>query len=97
MKKEAKSIELMREWLENLGVDVVGTTNEFYGGDPEEEGQGLWIAADSDEEGDYFRYYGSSSNKNYTAGVHVGLTTQANSDGWWFEWNDAGTIMMWPF
>lgn len=47
------------------------------------------------EEGDgLFEYYAESSR--YDFGVLVTLDEAVSKRGWWFEWNDPGTIMCWP-
>ena len=97
MEKVIANIELVQQWLENSGVKVVGTTNEFFGGDPDADGQGLWIAADEDINGQYFNYFVNPKNTNYEFGIHVGFATEARRLGYWFEWYDAATLMIWPF
>jgi len=44
----------MMTWLKTKGVNVVGTTEQFYG---EGEGKGIWV---SGEDSDLFDYYRES-------------------------------------
>jgi hypothetical protein len=59
---------------------------------------GVWLCGecgDVDRNGDeLFNYYAENYNK-YTFGVINHLNNWAQRNGWWFEWYDAGTIMMW--
>lgn len=85
---EAKSITFMENWLLKRGIKVVGTTEEFNG----EQG-GLWISAEDYDEQSFFDYYNYS--EPYIFGVRKRLSEQANRYGWYFSWNDPGTIMLW--
>ena len=76
----------MMAFLEKKGCKVVGTTEEFNGSQG-----GIWL---SGEQGDgLFNYYAEGSN--YEFGVLASLSEQVMDRGWYFEWNDAGTIMCW--
>jgi hypothetical protein len=58
---------------------------------------GIWIAADNEETmggNKIFDYYNRSSK--YSNGVLTQLRTVVEKKGWWFEWNDPGTIICWP-
>ena len=89
--------EYNREELMNLmetkyKIKTVRTTEEFSG----EEG-GIWIAGDNGEElsnGKIFDYYNRSSK--YKNGVLKNVVDVVEKKGWWFSWNDPGTIMIWP-
>lgn len=89
--------EYNREELMNLmetkyKIKTVRTTEEFSG----EEG-GIWIAGDNGEElgnGKIFDYYNKSSK--YKNGVLKVVVDVVEKKGWWFSWNDPGTIMIWP-
>ncbi len=58
------------------------------------EEQGLWASGEGNSEmpnGDTaFSYYGYEDE----GGVHPAMVKILNDHGWWFEWNDAGTIML---
>lgn len=73
--------------LEAKGVNVCGTTGEFYG---HADGDGIWISAESNQE--LFNYWAEGSWRD-TFGVHPKLYEFVKKAGWYFEWNDAGTIM----
>ena len=87
MKVKTISREKMMAFLTKKGCNVIGTTEEFSGSQG-----GIWL---SGEEGDgFFSYYAEGSQ--YEFGVLVTLMEEAEQRGWYFEWNDAGTIMCWP-
>ena len=87
MKVKTISREKMMAFLTERGCKVIGTTEEFSGSKG-----GIWL---SGEEGDgFFDYYAEGSQ--YELGVLVTLMEEAEQRGWYFEWNDAGTIMCWP-
>lgn len=77
----------MIEALKDKGVHVVGTTQDFGIG-----GEGIWISGESDPR--LFNYY--SEEWMDTFGVEPTLNDFAEENGWYFEWHDAGTIMVWP-
>jgi hypothetical protein len=77
----------MMAWLETKGVKVVGTTEQFRN---ESEGEGIWINA---EESNLFDYY--SERWGNTFGVNPKLNEQTEKRGWFYEWYDAGTMMLW--
>jgi hypothetical protein len=78
----------MMTWLKTKGVNVVGTTEQFYG---EGEGKGIWV---SGEDSDLFDYYRESWYNTF--GVQPKLNEQTEKRGWYYEWHDAGTMMLWP-
>lgn len=79
--------DAMITFLEKKGCKVVGETERFNG----MEG-GIWL---SGEEGDgLFEYYSQSSK--FELGVLKTLQEAVEKQGWWFEWNDPGTVMCWP-
>ena len=77
----------MMAWLETKGVKVVGTTEQFRN---ESEGEGIWI---NTEESNLFDYY--SERWGNTFGVEPKLNEQTEKRGWFYEWYDAGTMMLW--
>jgi hypothetical protein len=81
------NLKQIRKALVDKGVTVVGTTEEFDLG----EG-GLWISAEHVDE--FFNYY--SEELGDTFGVDPELYEFAEENGWYFEWYDPGTIMLWP-
>ena len=79
--------EQIRKALENKGVTVVGTTEEFNEGVG-----GLWISAEHVD--NFFNYH--SEELYETFGVDPELNEFVEENGWYFEWYDPGTIMLWP-
>ena len=82
----------MIKWIENH-MRFVSTTEEFNGSQG-----GIWV---SGEDGDEFKgrviydYY-SEDYKNRTFGVDNRWEKELNKRGWYSEWHDAGTSMIWP-
>lgn len=72
--------------LSDKGVHVVGTTEEFNG-----YKGGIWVAADSTPQ--LFNPYGGP----YKAWPEInhGLQKFVEKNGWYFDWYDNGTIMVW--
>ena len=86
---KTKGIKAMMTALKAKGVHVCGTTDEFYG--HKNDNNGIWIAADSNPE--VFDYY--SERWMNTFGVDPKLNEMVESNGWYFEWYDPGTMMVW--
>lgn len=92
---EAKSSnreEIMDLMETKYKIRSVRPSEDFNG-----QTEGIWIAADNDEElsgNKIFDYY--NRNAKYSNGVLTQLRTAIEKKGWWFEWNDPGTIMIWP-
>lgn len=86
---KAKGIKSMMAALEKAGAQVCGTTDEFFGGGY--DNKGIWVAADHTPE--LFDY--DSSEWLDTFGVHPQLDKLVEDNGWYFEWYDPGTMMVW--
>lgn len=92
---EAKTLtreELMDLLETKYKIKTVRTSEEFNG-----QTEGIWVAGDNGEElsgNKMFDYYSSSAK--YANGVLKQLRTAVEKTGWWFEWNDPGTIIIWP-
>ncbi len=86
---QAKGIEEMMDLLTQEGVNVVGTTDDFYSS--ENQNVGIWVAADSTP--GLFNY--DSSEWLDTFGVKPSLNKVVEGNGWYFEWYDPGTMMVW--
>jgi hypothetical protein len=86
---KAKGIKAMMSTLEAKGVHVVGTTDEFYSS--KNDNNGIWISAESTP--DLFNYW--SEVWGDTFGVDPKLNKLVENAGWWFEWYDPGTMMVW--
>ena len=80
--------------LSDKGVHVVGTTEDFYQGYRLEADmvKGIWISAESTPQ--LFDYW--SGKWANTFGVDPKLNTLVENSGWYFEWYDPGTMMIWP-
>jgi hypothetical protein len=89
MVMKTKGIKAMMSTLTKKGVHVCGTTDEFYGS--KKENNGIWVAAEYTPE--LFDYY--SYRWMDTFGVDPKLNDVVENAGWYFEWNDPGTIMVW--
>jgi hypothetical protein len=72
--------------LREKGVDVRGTTKDFGLSDG-----GIWISGESTPS--LFDYY--SERWMDTFGVQPKLNDFVEENGWYFEWYDAGTMMVW--
>ena len=86
---KAKGIKAMMMALKEKGVKVSGTASEFYGAKASNEG--IWVAAEYTPS--LFDYY--SEDWGDTFGVEPRLNQLAEDSGWYFEWHDAGTMMVW--
>ena len=84
-----KGIKAMMAALEKKGVHVVGTASEFYSAKTANDG--IWVAADSTP--DLFDYW--SSQWVNTFGVKPSIDKLVEDSGWYFEWHDPGTMMVW--
>jgi hypothetical protein len=91
---EAKNLdrEAMMEWLEGY-LDFVRETEDFDGSKG-----GIWV---SGENGDMYKgkrifdYY-NEDYKKYEFGVYIPFAKEMKKRGWYGEWYDAGTMMIWP-
>ena len=86
---KAKGIKAMMTALKEKGVEVSGTASEFYGAKASNEG--IWVAAEYTPS--LFDYY--SEDWGDTFGVEPKLNQLVEDSGWYFEWHDAGTMMVW--
>ena len=86
---KAKGIKAMMTALEKAGVQVCGTTDEFYGS--KNDNNGIWVAADHTPE--LFDYYNSEWLDTF--GVKPSINKLVEGNGWYFEWYDPGTMMVW--
>ena len=84
--------EDMMKWIEKY-MDFVKTTEEFNGSQG-----GIWVSGENGDEykgREIYDYY-SSDYKNRTFGVDNRWEKELNKRGWYSEWHDAGTSMIWP-
>jgi hypothetical protein len=78
----------MMAYLESIGIEVIGTSEQFDGGK-----NGIWISGESD---DHRINYWTENYNDYTFGIENELNEEVEKRGWWFEWHDAGTLMCFP-
>ena len=78
--------QALAEALKAKGVHVIGTTEDFGIG-----GQGLWVSGESNP--GLFDYY--SERWMNTFGVQPALNAFVEKNGWYFEWYDTDTMMVW--
>ena len=86
---KAKEIKAMMTALKSKGVKVSGTASEFYGAKASNEG--IWVAAEYTPS--LFDYYSPAWGDTF--GVEPKLNQMVEDNGWYFEWHDAGTMMVW--
>ena len=82
----------MIKWIEKY-MDFVRTTEEFNGSPG-----GIWVSGENGDEykgREIYSYY-SEDYKNRTFGVDNRWEKELNKRGWYSEWHDAGTSMIWP-
>jgi hypothetical protein len=79
--------EQMMDLLKTLGANVRGISEDFDWSTGR-----IWIAADDNTK--LFNYY--SERWVDTFGVNPKLNKLVEDNGWYFEWYDAGTMMVWP-
>ena len=82
-----KKMKAMMTLLEENGVRVCGTEADFYSSKVENEG--IWVAADYTPE--LFDYW----NSKVPFGINEKLNKLVEDSGWYFEWYDPGTMMVW--
>lgn len=90
--KDATREEIMDLMETKYKIRFVKTSEEFDG-----EKDGIWIAGDNGEElsgNKIFDYYNKSAK--YKNGVLKTVVDAIEKKGWWFSWNDPGTMMIWP-
>lgn len=90
--KDSTRDELMNLLETKYKLKTVRTSEEFNG-----QTEGIWIAGDNGEElggNPIFDYYSNSAK--YANGVLKQFRTAVEKTGWWLEWNDPGTLMIWP-
>lgn len=83
-------------------IDFVRHSEEFFGDDPSslppDYVKGLWV---SGEHGDTYRrkrifdYYNDS--ELYEGGVLKAFAEELANQGWYCEWYDPGTVLIYPF
>ena len=82
----------MMAWVKRT-MDFVKTTEEFNGSPG-----GIWVCGECGDEykGNVIYAYYSEDYKNRTFGVDNKWEKELNKRGWYSEWHDAGTSMIWP-
>jgi hypothetical protein len=91
---EAKKLDrdAMIDWLDQT-LSFTRTSEEFDGAKG-----GIWTSGENGEEwkGKVIYAYYSEDYKNRTFGVLNSWEKELNKRGWYSEWYDAGTVMIWP-
>jgi hypothetical protein len=86
MKKVINSKKVLKK-LNDLGVKTVGTANDFSS---RYTSSGIWIDAEGSSRNCF------NINKWFdTYGVNPELNELISRLGYWSEWQDAGTIILW--
>lgn len=83
---------MMSLLLDKYGFKTVRTTEEFNG-----NVGGIWVSGENGETlggKKIYNYYGEGSA--YELGVLKKFEQQIQKNGWYSEWYDAGTVMIWP-
>lgn len=85
--------DAMMKWVKKY-IDSARTTEEFRKGD----NGGIWVTGE-DPSYTYkglpiYDYY--ASTKSYELGVLSKWEKELNKRGWYSEWHDPGTVMIWP-
>ncbi len=82
------SLDKIADQLERqFHIVPAGSDFDFYGYREGELASGLWISADAYPE--YFDYWNTRQK------VSPELENFANRNNLWWEWQDAGTIILW--
>ena len=90
--KDSTKEELMDYVETKYKIKSIRNSEDFDG-----QTGGIWIAADNEEElsgNKIFDYYNKGTK--YKNGVLKTIVDAIEKKGWWFSWNDPGTIMIWP-
>jgi hypothetical protein len=83
------SLDKIADQLERqFNISTEGSNFDFDGYREGQLATGLWISAESYPE--YFDYWSMSGQK-----VSRELEDFADRNNLWWEWNDAGTILLW--
>ena len=96
--QDAKRDELMSYLQSKLNVSFMKTADEFS---EEYSGQaGIWLSAEDRDvmpngKDLMFDYY-SSDYDMYDVGINIELMDLLKNHGSYAEWNDAGTVLLWP-
>ena len=94
LNEERLSREAMVSALQQkFNLSHIETSEEFDGSDG-----GIWLSAENGEtasdDRELFNYY-SEDHDNYTFGVHNEFQNFCEKNGWYPEWHDPGTLMIW--
>ena len=89
---KAKSRDEVITWIEKT-MNIAGTSEEFNGNPG-----GIWLCGECGDEykGDVIYSYYSEDHKNRTFGTINTWEKQLNKMGWYSQWYDASTVMIWP-
>lgn len=91
---EGKSTDrdVVIKWIEKT-MNVAGTSEDFNG-----NSGGIWLCGECDDEykGKQIYDYYSEDYKNRTFGVLNSWEKELKKRGWFSQWYDAGTVMIYP-
>lgn len=91
---EGKSADrdIVIKWIEKT-MNVAGTSEDFNGSPG-----GIWLCGECDDEykGDVIYSYYSEDYKNRTFGTINTWEKELKKRGWYSQWYDAGTVMVYP-
>jgi len=91
MKSRSQVIKLLEKKYPSMSLR---TTEAFDG-----TKGGIWTSGEDHlpaEDGHSLFDYYAENYSMYTIGVHVEIVELLDEQGWYAEWYDAGTIMLWP-
>lgn len=91
MKPRDQVMELLAKTYPGM---FLRTTEEFN----RAEG-GIWTSGENHipaKDGHSLFDYWTENYNRYNLGVHTEIDSLLEKHGWWCEWYDAGTVMIWP-
>lgn len=90
--KREKFIETLEK---KFKLKFVSTSENFSG-----SSGGVWVAGDNREKATdgrlLFDYYAEAELNKYIFGIHVDFNNFCEKKGYYCEWHDCGTLMLWP-
>jgi hypothetical protein len=88
-KTREQMMKLLKEKYPNMFLRTTEEFNNTTGG--------IWTSGEDDlpaKDGfPLFNYYGEG--KRYEIGIHIEIYAFLDRHGWYAEWHDCGTVMLW--